>query len=532
MIGNTASCSLFRADLVLTGDVRWRAVTPTTPAAWLVSASADTEVVANTGEDDAYPVITLEPVESKTTNRYAYKRYQLVTWRAINAGDNYPIRLGPLDTDALTVAKMQADGDDLRVFVDGKEVSRYLVDMDTAATYVWFSADWRPAKTALLRTAIAGAGDIDVIELAYAADGMQVVSGWDEVGFVRIDNEVLSYTGRDFWNNYLTGVTRAVWGTAAGAHSSTPADTVYWMQHEIIIVYGDPAAVDPPDSLTDKPMFSLAVADSDNEEWKFEEFGQTIYPLRPATWTPNATISTRPPGGAYSKTEWTLGSPFTVMGLYRVAKSGPTFYNWPFYNACGIVNATWADGKKRVVDMTEWSAHISVLPRGSYGWTGLYDIPAPNANDVYQNWSHGPEGADFDPVDQIDMYLFVSTYLQVVEVGTVTLSLNTDETPVVPAMGAELGNYTLAATITNETTGESITLNLEMAEDEELEIDTPQFLVTYLLDNSNQFQAIALSSARRAWLRLLPGNNTLRFDDVGMAVNGVQVTITFERRYY
>ena len=115
------------------------------------------------------------------------------------------------------------------------------------------------------------------------------------------------------------------------------------------------------------------------------------------------------------------------------------------------------------------------------------------------------------------------------EAGTVTVSLNSNETPIV-AVNSEQGNYALGCTLTNETTGEAITVEFVMDLDSELEIDSVARTVTWLEDDSGQFQVLALSSVRRHWLRLLPGNNTLRFDDVG--TGEVTVTLDWEARYY
>jgi phage-related protein len=117
-----------------------------------------------------------------------------------------------------------------------------------------------------------------------------------------------------------------------------------------------------------------------------------------------------------------------------------------------------------------------------------------------------------------------------VECDDVTVNLDSSNTPTA-TIGAEQGNYELACTITNETTGDAIQLNFSMELNEELEVDTDEKEVVYLANNSRQMQALTLvGGVRREWLPLQPGNNTLRFDDTG--TTGVTVTITFEKRYY
>jgi phage-related protein len=117
----------------------------------------------------------------------------------------------------------------------------------------------------------------------------------------------------------------------------------------------------------------------------------------------------------------------------------------------------------------------------------------------------------------------------------VTVTLNSAETPTVTT-NAEQGNYELSCTITNETTGEAIALQFVLNLNSYLEIDTANRTVTWLADDSRQLQALTKTGTRmtplskRHWLRLLPGSNTLRFDEVGVA--GLTLTTAFRERYY
>jgi hypothetical protein len=511
--GDQQHDTCFVVTLAVDGDVRWRAVTATEEQ-WNITASGQTITIENSSEDEAYPILEIVPTNSKTGG-YDYKCYCLVTWRAINAWANYPIRLGPLDTAAIIAAgHMQADGDDLRIFVDGIEVPRHLVDINDANTYIWFSTDWQVEQSTDLAADVAGAGTVAFIEV-------DDVSGFPEAGRVRIDNEVFSYTSRDVVNNYLAGITREVWDTAAAVHNA--GATVYWMQHEVIIAYGDAAATAPAASPGTEPVFELDI--SDNDTWEFEEFGQTAYPNRPATWGRWGNLSLAGNGGTYSATQRTLASPYTVAGVWFDAYSAA--YGWNLYNPCGIVNAAWADGQKRAVDKDLFSAQLAYFVRGDVYWSVQATLTNPALDNTWEAWNEAAAGVDWDPANALAIMAF--TELQDVEVGTVTVSLNANETPVT-AIGNEIGNYTLAATITNQTTDEAINVVFETALDDGLEINTDERTVTYLADDSSQFQAVSMDSVRRHWLRLLPGYNTLRFVDAGLAA--VTVFISFQRRYY
>lgn len=522
VMGDQQHDTAFVVTLAIDGDVRWRASTPSTDA-WNITASGQTNVIANTGEDEVYATFEITPTTAKSGG-YDYMRYCLVTWRAINAGSNYPIRIGPLDTATLVSGgKMQADGDDLRVFVDGTEVPRWLVDINDANTYVWFSTAWLAAPTLELTVSIAGAGTVDSI----AVDDADEMAKLPSRGFVRVGSEVFAYSAKDTLNSRLTGIERAVWGTSMGAHSA--GDDVYWMQHEVMLVYGRATAPTPwsPWLAKTEPIFTLA--SSSNTSWVYAYFGQTGY-FRGGAWGYWGNLTITGLGGVYPQTQRTLGAfsytEYAVAGAW-IEDPGSNAFGWYLSSPCGIVNAAWASGQKRADIVTDFLVHLMYWIRGEDWWSWQATLADPANPDTWEAWSEGAAGSDWEPAETLAIAAYF--FGQDVEVGTVTVSLNSDETPVV-SIGSESGNYSLTATLTNETTDEALTVALAIALNEAVEIDTDLRTVTYLLDGSNQFQAVSLDSARRHWLRLLPGNNTLRFDDTGTVA--VTVDTGFARRYY
>jgi phage-related protein len=94
----------------------------------------------------------------------------------------------------------------------------------------------------------------------------------------------------------------------------------------------------------------------------------------------------------------------------------------------------------------------------------------------------------------------------------------------------EIAMYDMALTLENVTSGQAITLTLAMALDEQLEVDTENHTVTLLDDGSSQYQALERDTRRREMLPLLPGNNTLRVTEDGLA--GVTIHVEFEERRY
>jgi len=516
-VGEMASHDTFQITLVIDGDVRWRSTSEDSDS-WSITASGQTHVVANGGSDDAYPSFEITPTSNKAGG-LAYKQFVPVTWRSNNPGWSYPVRLGALDTSTLVGAsKVQADGDDLRVYVDGVEVDRWLVSMNSANTYLWVNLDFAPQCSATLQAAIASTGAVSTIGVG------EDVYDFPESGLVLIDDELFTYTGRDLADEELTGVTRAAKGSSMAAH--TTSDTVYWIQHEILIAYGNGSLTAPSTDDDYEPAFALS--SSSNSTWAYTVFGDPN-DKRTARWQRWGNITLAGAGGVYTATQRVLiNSDYSVMGAWLDELHGNA-YGWYLNNPCGIVNAAWADGYKRAEVVTDFLVHLRYWERGANWWTNQATLSDPSTANTWEAWSQAAAGSDWDAADTlcIALYFFAAD----VEVGTVTVSLNASETPQVSMSAcAEQGNYALSCTITNTDTGEWITLDFDMELTETLTVDTDDETITYDADGSSQFQAIDWSSTRAHWLRLLPGNNTLQFDDTGTA--GVTFVTKFEERSY
>jgi hypothetical protein len=521
IIGTVASYDLFRVELVTSGDVRWRAETATSETTWSVGSSGDTQVYNNTGEDDVYPVYEISPQANKTGG-YSYKRYVHVLWRMdISSSVRYPIRLGSLGTDALvTAGKMQDDGDDLRVFIDGQEVTRELVDINTASTYIWIYPDfvWSPAPELELSASIAGAGTVDSIQL----DDEVEMALLPSEGYVKIGSEVFSYGSRDLLTRRLTDIERGIWDTSAGAHSS--GDTVSWLQHEVVIVYGN-AAVSAP---TYSDSFAFDIGSSDNDTWTYTDF-DVIGTEEGGAWSwANGDYQAHGEYGLYGGTELAWPTTCSVIGAWK-DDNEDTAVGWMLQCACGIESIAWSSGKNWAEDYTEFHSTIfGWSPRDARVQVTNFGISDPGSNSTWVAWSGTSDfEAEYGIVDRAGFYLYSSNSRM--EMGAATVELETDNVPT-QSIQSEEGNYTLDLALENETTDETLYVELEMKLNEVLEIDTYNRTAIYKLNESNQFQAISLDSSRLHWLRLQPGNNTLKYTDTG--TNDVDVDVTYEKRTY
>lgn len=525
MVGGLAHRDSFLVQLAVDGDVRWRDSTESSDT-WNITASGQTNVIDNTGSDDAYPILEITPTSSRT-GALDYHQFIPIVWLSANRpawGEGYPVRLGPMDTRPASSNVEQTDGDDIWVYVDGVAVDRWLVDVNTANTYIWINLTFAPAVSATLGEAIAASGSIDSIAVG------EDVYEFPESGLVFIDDEVFAYTGRDLAEEKLTGITRAAKGSSMAAH--TTSDTVYWLQHEVYIAYGN-ATIDGPDVDDDyQPSFSTAAADSSNTQWLYNNFGGA--PGKQAgRWGLTGAVTGSGKGGLYTATQHDYAyATFSVMGTWISELHGDA-YAWWLYNPCGIVNADWASGSRRIQSadggsLSNFVASLRHWPRDGKWWQTLADISAPSSLDAWEAWSEAA-GAAFDTSDYILMGLWF--HPSEVEVSTVTVTLDSTETPVVDMTAcAEQGNYQLQATLSSDVHDDTLEINFDMELNETLTIDTYEETVIYEKDGSSQFQAITLNSVRDRWFKMTPGNNTWTFTNVN--TGNVTIVTKWRDRYY
>ena len=505
----------YAVSVQVDGDVRWREIAITTASAWNLTATGETEVVANGGQDRAFPIIKISPTSGKT-GAWLYKRWIPVRWNSDNfSGGKYATDIvnNSLDTDALTTAKMQADGDDLRVFVDGVEVDRWLQDMDTATTQVWVNLVFNSKQEATLD----GAHDDEVTTITVNED----IPYFPSSGILHVNSETITYTGKDDSLKQFTGCTRGAKTTSAAAQGDT--DAIWWVQHDIWILYGNATAATPTADDDYKPMFEL---DSTNASWDYDNFREDAALSRPGSWKP--VVISGGGGSFYGGNQDTSATPYGELGQKHTINDMTRFIA---YNPCGITNANFQNGEVYQDDsaVSTWIWWIQSSADGST-WISEYDLGGetfPSAS-TWTAWSRNEAltaGAIYaaiyfrsDPASGKDCC----------ECSDVTLTIGDEPTITV---GSEVSNYDLDCTITNNTTGEAIKVTYSMQLNEELEVDSDDKTVILLDDNSNEFQALELmGTLRNKWLPLNVGNNTLQFDDVG--TGNVTITITWWERYF
>jgi hypothetical protein len=442
---------------------------------------------------------------------------------------------GGLDTASLTTAKMQADGDDFLVMIDGAFVDRWLSAMDTANTLCWININLSPQQVGIGSTSIAGAGAITTISLTRTEDNYNFLQAMSRAinKVVLIDAEVFTFTGVNLVTYQLTGVTRAQKDSSMSAH--TAPFSVYWLEHDIWILYGD-STLTAPDVNNDKqPMFDLT---SDNETLTYTYFHHPVID-RPMAWRP-AVLDTKSGLSYYfTASQNTFANSVdlrtTEMGLAMLAP--PSQYNaliesavltWNFYHPAGIQNLIWS-GKK--YSTGSWPAAVGLqYQQGDQLWYLAWDTePMPT---ILNNWqAFGPidpsSGAGFSDYFKTVRFVMdgslspVPAETAMIQFDTVTVALDPLGPPTT-YIQPETAIVWLDITLTNNTTGLYLTCQTHCLEDTgTLTIDCEN-KKAYMQDGSKV--NVTLSSAREAWLDLLSGSNTLKYDDTG--TNAVTLVTT------
>jgi hypothetical protein len=186
-------------------------------------------------------------------------------------GEGWPTAIvSSWDTATLVgLGKCLASGDDCRVFCDGVEVKRWFgagaYAFNQATTKVWANIPYRAKAAALLTVATTA-----VVPADGGALSITSIAGFPQSGYVAVGLtswELIYYNGVVDYGTYgqLLNIKRAQRGTTARAQ--TLPGIVGWVEHDIRVLYGYSAAVNPPADTTYSPMFDLST--STNTKWNY-----------------------------------------------------------------------------------------------------------------------------------------------------------------------------------------------------------------------------------------------------------------------
>lgn len=320
---------------LLAGDSRWHAAAATSAVGHL-TATGQTVSLTNAGNaTDDRPVFILKPtVQKPAANAWKYRRYANVANRVNRSLLDWPLELTNAGSPnafghaaLVTAVKSQADGDDVRVLLNGREIPRYFgengaTDPNSAGATVWAT----PKLSAMMQVHLLAA----ITNVSPANGGeLQVlrgeVRGWPKVGRLMHPTtfEVFSYTG---WteanasgNAAFTGIKRAQLGSTATAASA--GDQLLRHEHKIEIVYGHTGIGAPESRPESKPLLDLTSATLTKIRHEWIEFYDGLYPSRPGGWV--RSLEARDNGAGFIVLPNSLTGPAATVPFEYVYNSPP-----------------------------------------------------------------------------------------------------------------------------------------------------------------------------------------------------------------
>jgi len=500
----------------------WQLSTPTSDN-WAITGTGDTQVVANAGNMKVPPVFTFTPTTTKSSG-LSYRRL-LLMYNNLSRSVAWPLDVtdGGIDTDALTTAKMQADGDDFRIWMDGKFADRWLHGMDTTTTRCWVNMDFQPALEGTLGTTVNDS--VQTLVFYETTANLRFLKNLKRVQnqVLLIESEAVTFdrANVDLVNYQITSVARGKKGTSAASH--TAPVTVRHIQHDMWILYGDSTLTAPDVDNDYKPMPDL---DSDNNSLSFTYFYNISLP-RTASWKPEVQSSRTQLSYPFTANQDTFADPAAELGLAMTGTADFQVSNeaglldWLFTHPCGITNVLYSGDAYTYAG--SWPATVGLQHlEPNAAWFTDQQETEPGSTDTWT--AFGPHsvalGDTFEAIrfaieGQLDS---VQNAKVMAQFDTVTLTINSSNLPTI-SVGSELTINFFDIKLTNNTTGEFLKIKCPCPVNDTLTVDCVN-KKAYLSDGT--VCQVTLSTDREEWLDLAVGNNTLQFDDTGtVAVTGV-----------
>ena len=503
----------------------WQLVTATSDS-WPITGTGDTQAITNSGNIKVPPVITLTPTTTKGAG-LSYRRYVTI-YNNLDKSFNWPLDItgGGLDTAALTTAKMQADGDDFRVWMNGSFTDRWLDSMDSAATKCWINTALKARKEAVLLTTMnASVQTIAFTQTRASKEFLQRLKQVSNYSLL-LESEIVTFTvaNVDIIGYQITGVIRGEKGSTAAGH--TAGITIRHLEHDPWILYGDSTLSAPDVDDRYKPIFSLA---STNAALTYSNYFEEDS-KRSGMWQPGRPASKTGISYNYTATENAWADPATAMGacLQNYDDNRVQFevgiVEWLLSHPAGFTNVLFS-GKK--YNTTSWPgiAGLQYLQPNTAWFTASNEgIPTSPLS-----WeAFGPNNIALGGTYETIRFVMDgaleprSNEAALIQFDTVTGTVNSANLPTI-SVGAEQAINFFDFKITNSTTGEYILVTTPCVVNTTLTIDTEN-KEAYLADGTRV--QVRLSTDRSDWLDLAVGSNTLQFDDVGT----VSITGTVSHR--
>jgi len=511
---------------------------------WSITSATETEVMANVGNVSALPRFSITPKEPKSSNGLLYQVYRPLYFANGNGGQVWvDIVNNAWDTATeVSASRMQADGDDIGVNIDGVYVDRWLDDMNSDNTSVWVLMTFQPVPAMTLKVALPDSYAVPAtLQVTYTGTITPVFSANSSL---IVEDEIITYSTYTV-NTSTKTVTfiptaREAKNTSYAPHSIGTA--VYWLQHEVWITYGNASATAPTVDATKAPPFDIAT--SSNSLLTFTSFGGTGSYTRPLQPAPTAIKSPANYGACYYG-----GDHATKKVVQR--SEGNSEQNISF-DEIGMYLCSWINGNTIVGDPTEnisWTfthpgRFSNVEATGEKYRNRVFGtavIRASQASAAYQTIASPTDPDAWEAVESIDIALtdyptqVVFSFYGSLGSGSIDPGFYSPSAhphysclefteiifeiyqPItVKAVGSGSANYKLSGSLKNNTTGNSIVFNDVITKlDLPLVIDCATKEI-YSADGKRLRGMISFDGAKRDdWLSFVSGNNSIIFADTG-----------------
>lgn len=439
------------------------------------------------------------------------------------------------------VSSIQADGDDIQVIDGGPFIPRWVTGQGTANTKVWANVNLSPGVNLFLKDTISNIGTPATITFVSSVAAKASFADLpDTLGVLLVENEAFTYTSKNLVDLSVSGITRSARGTSAATHTS--GVTVHWVEHDYFILFGNQGLIlDQSDDT--KPTLDLT--NSTNLSWIYVNYSQSGK-KRSGALVPSVIKSLQKTSVTYTATQETDADPSSVMGMSGVSyqKNQSTWVGddfelqWVLDHPLGVIQTSSTGFRFRNV-LTAWNSNVTTKAKLQYQkpsgktfvWADQWTVVMPTANSSWEAWTNNASKFTTNPTKI--RFAFIGKTGNVAssradfEIDTLTvLPYPVNQIMTVPT--SVIQNYPLEAKITNLTTGEYITLTYPLLLNKSLVIDTDKNTIIYDV-GTNAMAALGLSTIRQKWLKLIPGNNLLQYDDIG--TQAVTALFEWQERY-
>lgn len=426
---------------------------------------------------------------------------------------------------------VQANGNDIRVLVNGAEVPRWLggtVYSDTTEK-IWSVFNFPACIQMTLGAAISGASGVTTITIANNAANIAAMKLMPEKGIIYIDTEAIAYTARNFNARTITiaNTGRGIKDTTAATHAIGAVVRV--IPFDIVIEYGNINAETLEQDESRKPCFSLE--NSTNTNWRYDSadsvFGD-IAGLRSGAWKPSL------PKGKFSN--WFTGhdatfgtDPITELGAEITTYLSGLLYkaetaeiNWTFFNPAGITSISSLGEKYKLnsttpfptcrlqsakvnqVYVTEWTETTPASANTWTAWTRASEaVPAGTMYLRFQFVGAVKGGSAID---------YARNQVLLGSAGSMGVSFESTGVPQVTVIAQNTNAY-IDVELMNVTTGEGLKFAFPLAINTPLIIDTENRTVSYQDRLLTPPEWIGSKANRQEWFRLVAGANSINYTD-------------------